>query len=635
MHVPESRQIRLPVFLRAIACSLVLLTLSGGVFGEEQTSTSNLASRIVGRLRDPIVPHDRTVCSPVMMEGIAKSRGFTGKVLIAADPQARLTTIQVTDTGPANFAIGVSGSRVWLKDAGGVVSDVDSDNDRAGLVSDAYWASGGLMNACWHADVRFLKSDKVGGVSADVLEVVPQGGEATQVWVSRKTQLPLRWTRQDQPDVATTSYSGYGRGRTEGIPLKQSLVDRDGNRWDLTIKKVRTDADPAAVAAKVQKPGQDVADHWIDEGDSTTVPMRMAGQPHVDVYLDGKGPFNFLLDTGGALTLSAATAKAMKLKLLGKVSVKGPARRMAPAKFARIEDLRIGTAHLRDQYTTVLDSGPASLARLDPQTAGVIGYEVLARFTTTFDFPKQQVTLSLAPVSALTDGRYVLPLMLDRNIPVVPGTINGISDYLRLDTGYSGTLSINPWFAKAHAQAMPQRLYDTAVSTTGVSGGDNVKRGQIPVLTIGASSFADIIASFPNVPASSGTNPEYAADVGDTIFSASAVTFDYRGRRVSFKPSDTTVQPSVAHYNRAGFGLQYVNGAVAKVSYVRDGSPAAEVGLQKGDQVIDINQQSISDDVVAAVTKHIEAEDNDPIQLLVLRDGKVTEFNVQPRAYMQ
>jgi len=139
------------------------------------------------------------------------------------------------------------------------------------------------------------------------------------------------------------------------------------------------------------------------------------------------------------------------------------------------------------------------------------------------------------------------------------------------------------------------------------------------------------------------------------------VTFDYASRRVWLKPSevaepapvaqqpsDTTGQPAVAqkpsdaadqppaaHYNKTGFDLEYTDGAIATVSYVKDGSPAAEVGLHKGDQVIAINTQMISGNVVAAVKQHIDAEDNDPIQLSVLRDGRVADLDIQPRAYIK
>jgi len=635
MHTPAlhqiSRQLRRSAVLPTLLCSLTLLTASSAALAAGQVDTPDLSAQNIDRLHAPILPPQQAVCHPVMMEGTAKSSGFSGKVLIAADPQARVVTIQVTDAGPANFAMGVSGADAWVKDSGGVVRQADFEGYRAGLVSDAYWASGGLMNTCWPAEMHFLRSDKVNGVRADVFEVQPEGGSTTQVWISGKTQLPLRWTRRDEPGVATTSYAAYGKGRYLGIPFKQSWINRDGNRWDLTFNKVQTNADPLLVAAKAQAAQPLTADYSIDGGRSTTVPMRLTEQPHVDVFINGKGPFNFLLDTGAALLLSKTTAKTLGLKLTGSGSETGMAGVATAEKFARIEDLRIGDAHVRDQYSAVMD---ARSTGFDAQTAGVIGYEILARFTTTFDFPRQLLTLALTPDSTL-DDHDALPFALDHTIPAVKATLNGVPSYFWLDTGYNGTLLVNRPFAQAHAEAMPGRLYDTGASISGTGGSGAIKLGRIAQVTLGNVPFNDVIAYFPNFSSGPNTDSEFAADAGDALLTSSVLTFDYRTRRAWLKLSGTATPPTLARYNKTGFNLQYKEGKGATVSYIAAGSPAAELGLKQGDQVVSINQQGISADTVAALKLSIKTESLDPIRLSVLRGGKVTDFEIQPQAYIQ
>jgi len=629
MLIRESRPFRLSTYLPAVACGIALLATSGTVWGDDQGTPPDLSARIVGRLRDPILPHAQTVCHAVMLEGVAKSRGYTGRILIAADPQAHVVTVQVTDAGPANFSYGVTGAQAWFKGAGGVVSDADFDGYRAGLVSDAYWASGGLSNVCWPAQVHYMKADKVGGVAADVLEVLPEGGRTTQVWISRKTQLPLRWSRRDEPDTATMSYANYGHGKTLGIPFKQTLVDRDGNRWDFTIKQVHAGVAPATVAAQAQKPAS-ANDFSIDGGVSTTVPMRLTQQPHIDLMIDGRGPFNFLLDTGGSLVLTQATAKTLGLKLSGAGHQTGITGGATAEKFTLVKDVQIGAAHIQNQYAEVMRAGP------DPETAGAIGYEVLARFTTTFDFPKQQLTLALAPASPDVDAQYSLPLVLDHTVPVLKATLNGIDDYLWLDTGYNSTLLVNTPFAKAHAAALPQKLYDTGASLSGIGGGGGAKLGRIAHVTIGKLELNDVVAIFGDFPAGPSTDAEFAAIAGDALFHDTVLTLDYRSRRAWLVPASAGPASAVMPYNQAGFGLDYQAGAAAaKVAYVRESSPAAEVGLHVGDQVVAINVQGISGATVAALVQQLKTQDNTPIRLTVLRDGQVTDFTIQPRAYIQ
>jgi len=38
---------------------------------------------------------------------------------------------------------------------------------------------------------------------------------------------------------------------------------------------------------------------------------------------------------------------------------------------------------------------------------------------------------------------------------------------------------------------------------------------------------------------------------------------------------------------------------------------------------------------VAALVQQLKTQDNTPIRLTVLRDGQVTDFTIQPRAYIQ
>ncbi|PCE25928.1 hypothetical protein BWP39_15475 [Paraburkholderia acidicola] len=564
----------------------------------------------------------------MLIEGTASSKGFVGKFLIASDPQAQVATIQVTDTGPANFAFGVSGSRAWVTGADGVVRDADFEGYRAGIVSDAYWLGGGLLNKCWPAKITFLRTEQIDGTNTDVLEVLPLGGKVTTAWVSHTTHLPLRWSRRDEPDVATTTYADYRHVDNRLAPFRQSVVDRDSNRWDLHDIRIQSGVDPKIVAIKARKPDTVMNDYGIDGGETTTVPMSSREEPHVNVFLNGKGPFSFLFDSGGALTLSRATAEAAGLKLVGEGHDTGFAGTAITTRFARIKDLRLGAAHVRNQYAAVLDEGAGG-------SAGSIGYEVLARFITTFDFPRRTITLSLTPDRMALDDSHALPLMLDHTVPVVAAKIDGVADYLWLDTGANAALIVNRTFASVHPAAAPKRLYDIGIPFTGVGGSGTTKLGRIPHLTIGSTTFDDVIGMFTSFDRGLNTDSEFAADMGTALLKSSVLTFDYPSHRLWLTRLDVPVDSENQVYNRAGFGIEYANGNVATVSYVSPDSPATEVGLQQGDRVIKIDEQPVSSQAVSLIKARVKTIDSTPIKLAVLRNGKVLDFTVQPRDYIQ
>jgi hypothetical protein len=577
-------------------------------------------------------PKQQTDCRPFLIEGTARSKGFVGKFLIATDPHEQVATIQITDAGPADFAFGVSGSRAWVRDANGVVSDADFDGFRQGIVSDAYWLTGGISNRCWPANINFLRTERINGETADVLEVRPQGGKVTTVWVSHATHLPLRWSRRDEPDVATTTYADYRRVSNRMIPFRQRVVDRDGNKWDLRDTRVQTGVAPEVIATKAGKPDSTLSDYWIDGGGITTMPMGAAGLPLVNVFINGKGPFSFLFDTGGALSITPATAAAAGLKLSGGAHETGMTGSAVTTRFSRIKDLRIGSAHLRDQYVSIIDQGSGGGV---PQIAGSIGYEVLARYTTTFDFARRTVSLSLTPAQAAVGNAPASPMTLDHTVPAVEGEMGGAVDYFWIDTGFDGAILVNRTFGIAHPGAMPKRLYDIGGALSAVGGGVAIKVGRIPSITIGSTNFADTIGMFSNADGGLNTDSEFAADVGDVLLRSHAVTFDYRGRRFWLTRLDDSSSPYILPYNRAGFGIAYSTGDVATVSYIRDGSPAAEVGLREGDHIFEINGQEVSGPVVSATMSKLRALNDALIKLVVLRAGAVLDFTVQPRDYVQ
>jgi membrane-associated protease RseP (regulator of RpoE activity) len=119
------------------------------------------------------------------------------------------------------------------------------------------------------------------------------------------------------------------------------------------------------------------------------VPFRLTATQHVLVRakINGKGPFNFILDTGApALFVSTAVGKKLDLKTdkdgwatLDRLVLEGGAA--VPKAKARIED--------PFQLEGMNGLGLAG-AHLD----GMIGYNIIARFRIEFDFTKDKLAFT-------------------------------------------------------------------------------------------------------------------------------------------------------------------------------------------------------------------------------------------------
>ena len=131
--------------------------------------------------------------------------------------------------------------------------------------------------------------------------------------------------------------------------------------------------------------------------------------------LNGKGPFRFIFDTGGANIIDPEVAQAIGAIGKGSAQGGGAGSGTETASLADVDTLQVGGAVLKHQLFAVapvrMGFGVAEGKNVD----GVIGWEVLARFVTTFDYAKGQVVLALFDRAAPQTNARVIPFRLRWN----------------------------------------------------------------------------------------------------------------------------------------------------------------------------------------------------------------------------
>ena len=113
----------------------------------------------------------------------------------------------------------------------------------------------------------------------------------------------------------------------------------------------------------------------------------------VPTFVNGRGPFQFALDTGASITvLSPAVASALGVEGAERVSMTGAGGKLQ-ATVGRIASLAVGGALLDDVNVVVADFleglGQAVGTKLD----GVVGYSFLRHFRVTIDYPNSVLWL--------------------------------------------------------------------------------------------------------------------------------------------------------------------------------------------------------------------------------------------------
>jgi predicted aspartyl protease len=137
------------------------------------------------------------------------------------------------------------------------------------------------------------------------------------------------------------------------------------------------------------------------------VGLRLLGGrlPVVPVYLDGRGPFDFLLDTGTNSTIvTPEVAAVLDLRPEDRVTlITAAGARDVPR--ARLHRVAVGGSAAADVEALV--SGLEELRRLDPRLCGVLGQNFLGRFDYTLDYGGRTLEFDVAGEGEPPSGERV------------------------------------------------------------------------------------------------------------------------------------------------------------------------------------------------------------------------------------
>ncbi|MBN9516996.1 clan AA aspartic protease [bacterium] len=147
----------------------------------------------------------------------------------------------------------------------------------------------------------------------------------------------------------------------------------------------------APVLAASQEPAPDKAPKTAGP---LVVPFELLDSRHmaVQVKLNGKGPYRLIFDTGAPMNLVSSRAAKESGMLDGKA--KGPVGLFGAMGQKKVQTLEIGAAKVENTSAAVLDHPYVeALAEALGPLDGIVGFPFFARYKTTIDYKKKELTL--------------------------------------------------------------------------------------------------------------------------------------------------------------------------------------------------------------------------------------------------
>jgi hypothetical protein len=290
--------------------------------------------------------------------------------------------------------------------------------------------------------------------------------------------------------------------------------------------------------------------------------------PYMRVYVNGRGPFTFLFDTGSSYTfVSSRLVAAAKLDVVSNVR--------GHHKIVKMRDVRVGPITMRDDVAVVSDGDDVD---------GIFGFNAFADDYLTFDFANR--TLLVSSHMQPLPGSASVPYVLERRVPNIELTIDGRSLPTLIDTGDDAYA----W--EATSNDLTGLLFDSepivaARVHNGVTGWTQTTITSID----GALKVGPFVAERPAVAINESLP---MPDVGVEFVRQFVMEFDRHRQRVILQPAFAGMRFAVPGKLTTGFFISYREPG-RRVSAVLPSLAPARAGMQEGDSIIAINGRHAED----------------------------------------
>ena len=516
-------------------------------------------------------------------------QGLTGTTDAVSD-LATGAYVDSWDIDPITGAAGYDGKTPWQRDFSGANTAQEGGDRIPAAVNEAYRDA----NLWWRPDhggatIRYAGVETIDGAPTDHLVVTPKNGKRFDAWFDSKTHLLTRIAEDRQFFHTRAFFSDY---RPEnGVLLPHKIVQDGGtgekNYETYTLQSAMVGAAQPllAYALPATPPGGVTIDGGVA---SVTVPFQLLNN-HIYIHgtVEGKGPYTFIVDTGGHTIVSPRVVQDAGLRSKGEAAATGVGKKVEVSGFARVHDIAIGGVHLRDQTAIaqpVYDAAVEGIA-----VDGMVGFELIDRLVTRIDYGTQTITFTDPAHFDPAGAGEALPFKFYDHLPQVAGRFGDQPGIFDIDTGSRSEVDItSPTVERLNLhQVYPHSV--VAMTGWGVGGPVQSAVVRLPSLTLGDITSPNVVAGLEAPESGSMSDPNFEGNVGSAFLKRFVVTFDYGHQIMYLKP---IVPPSadIGTFDRSGMWINAGAGGFV-VMKVNDGGAAAQAGLQKDDVIVAIDGQ--------------------------------------------
>lgn len=353
-----------------------------------------------------------------------------------------------------------------------------------------------------------------------------------------------------------------------------------------------------AALCLITGPGYAQSFQFEDNRNRHTIAFRMVKNLIVvPITLNGKGPFNFLLDTGIGVCLITNPSLIDTLHLRGlrqmKITGFGQGDELSASVASGIT-LRLGRTVAHSMNVIILNEDLLELSEtLGMPIHGLIGYDFFDSFLVEIKYSSHRIILRRFSSGYVPEKSTAVAISIEEKKPYIESTVkldgkvyNGLK--MIVDTGAGHSVSLETYDDKPFD--IPQNNIQANLGV-GLLGPIHGYIGRIQSIQVGSYTMNNVVSSFPEfreVIKRSGF-PDRHGNLGNPILKRFRVTFDYSRKMMYLRPAHSFNDP----FEHDMSGLELITKAPdfkrILVNRVELNSAADSAGLRVADEIISIN----------------------------------------------
>ncbi|MES2651170.1 MAG: aspartyl protease family protein [Bacteroidota bacterium] len=350
----------------------------------------------------------------------------------------------------------------------------------------------------------------------------------------------------------------------------------------------------------------------------------------IPIYINDKGPFNFILDTGvdPLIITDSSIVEASQLTNLRRVKINGNGEGdEITAYISNNITAKVGLASMQHIPTVILKEDVFNLSSyLGMKIHGLIGYNFFNSFVVKISYTQLRVSFSLPQVTKKSKWNKLDLEFLDNkpyiNVDLEVGGMGNMKAKLIIDCGASHALSLESY--KEGIFPLPNPSFEANLGV-GLGGKINGSIGRISSIKLGSYNIKNVLTSFPNYGdvAAKTKQKQRTGNLGADILKKFTVIFDYQNAAMYLKKNN--YYSEAFEHDMSGMEI-YVDDQQFNrffISRVEPASPAEKAGILANDEILSINFSGIRNYTFDSIINLLKSENGKTILVEFIRNDKV------------